>query len=105
MAGVGTPLLVTGGGGVGALAFLCFFLTVGFFAVGCVRLLPACAVPGARRVGFWLLRWPDPLEPGFGELLLVVVVSDEAEDREPDDDFGLLVVEVDVEVEVEVELV
>jgi hypothetical protein len=42
--------LVTGGGGVGALGFLCGFFFF-FGAAGCVRLLPACAVPGLSVVG------------------------------------------------------
>jgi hypothetical protein len=45
--------LVAGGGGVGAFFLLGFFFFVG--AVGCVRLLPACAVPGLSVVGFWAL--------------------------------------------------
>jgi hypothetical protein len=111
LAGVGMPLLVRGGGGVGGAAFLCFFLAF-FLAAGCWRLLPACAVPGFSRVGFCPLRCPEAFEVGLDEVLLVVVVGveepadeDEDLDPEPEDDFGLGEVAVDVDVEVAVEVV
>src|ERR1700748_2603192 len=103
LAGVGTPLLVTGGGGVGALAFLCDFLF--FFLVGdagCVTLLPACAVPRLSFVGFWELPFPEPVDPDVPEDLvpLVEVVDVDEPEPDPDDGLGLGVVEVEVEVEV-----
>ena len=55
LAGVGTPLLVTGGGGVGALAFLCCFFLFFFGGCGAVTLLPAWAVPRLSGVDFWPL--------------------------------------------------
>jgi hypothetical protein len=103
------PLLVRGGGGVGGgVAFLCCFLALGLDS-GCLRLLPACAVPGLSGVGFCEPPCPECLAPGWGEVLLVVVVGveepEEEEDEpdlEPDDGFGLGVLDVEVEVEVEV---
>src|SRR5437660_2384822 len=73
LAGVGTPLLVTGGGGVGGLAFfgLAFF-GLGFgLAVGLLRLWPACPVPGFSFVGFLVLFG---LEVGLVDVGWVVVV-------------------------------
>ena len=44
--GVGTPLLVTGGGGVAGFLALLGFLRLAFGAPGWVRFFPACEVPG-----------------------------------------------------------
>jgi hypothetical protein len=58
--GVGTPPLVTGGGGV--VGFLTFLGFLDFFgAAGWVTLLPACEVPGLSAVGLWFLPCPVPL--------------------------------------------
>lgn len=103
MAVVGTPLLVTGGGGVGVDFFLVagFFLVLGF-GLGSVTLLPAWEVPGLSGVVFWVVGLPEPFEPEVGEGFLVVEVDDVEEDEPEPGDFGLGVVDVEVEVEVEV---
>src|SRR5919109_1202299 len=74
LAGVGTPLLVRGGGGVGGLAFLCCFLAFGL-DTGCLRLPPASPVPGLSVVGFWEPPFPECLDVDFDEPLLMVVVG------------------------------
>jgi hypothetical protein len=99
LAGVGTPLGVRGGGGVGGVFALFGFLPF-LGAAGWLTLLPAWAVPGLSVVGFCPLPGPELLIVVVGVVgCLVVLVPDVLCDG-----FGLPVVEVEVEVEVGVEL-
>jgi hypothetical protein len=99
--GVGTPLLVTGGGGVGGLArfFLFFFFFfcfgLGFGAAGWVTFLPASEVPGLSFVGLCPLPWPATVV----EVWMVVVGVEllDVDEEEPGEVFfglGFEVVEV-----------
>src|ERR1700733_172411 len=97
--GVGTPLLVTAGGGAGGvLAFFDFDLLLG--APGCLRLLPASPAPMLSSPELWLLPLPEPLVVGVETWTVVVGVLEA-----PFDGLGLGVVEAEVEVDVEVEVV
>jgi len=105
LAGVGMPLLVTGGSGVADF----FFLVVGG-AVGALTFLPAWAVPGFSFAGFCPFL-PAAPEPDLGEPCPRVAVDVDEVDDEGLAGCGLGVGEavvgagVEVEVEVEVEVV
>jgi hypothetical protein len=101
--GVGTPLGVLGGGGVGGFFDLAGFFLLGFDC-GCLTFLPACPVPGLSGVGF--CPFPDPFGVDVGDVFLVVVVGLLVVE-EPWAGFGLGVVDPGcvVEGEVDVEVV
>jgi hypothetical protein len=104
-AGVGTPLGVTGGGGVGVV----FLFDFDFFdwlrpAADCLRLTPACAVPGFSDVVFW--PWAEPFVglAGFDLTVVVGVVEEPCDGLCVEDLEGEEEVEGEVEVEVDVVL-